>query len=175
MNAPTKGAIIYSSRYGATKQYAEWLAGMLKWPLLIAENTTNKDLAVFDTLIIGSSVYVGRLLIKNWLKSHNPALGDKDLSFFIVCGTPASEREKQETITRTNIPHDLIGPNNIFFLPGRLTIDRLSWRDRFMLKMGARLLKDPVKKAAMLKDIDEVKKEHLYPILQHVRAPLQVI
>jgi menaquinone-dependent protoporphyrinogen IX oxidase len=175
MNSPTKGAVIYSSRYGATQQYAEWLAEELKWPLLEAENTTNKDLAPYDTLIIGSSVYIGKLLIKSWLKSHDPVLGDKDLFFFIVCGTPASEREKQETIARINIPHDLIGPENVFFLPGRLTIGNLSWKDKFMLRMGARLLKDPAKKASILKDIDEVKKEHLSPILQHVAAPIEVI
>jgi len=175
MNASIKGAVIYSSRYGATQQYAAWLAGELKWPLLEAEDTSDKDLAPYDALIIGSSVYIGKLLIKGWLKDHNPVLGAKDLFFFIVCGTPASEREKQETIARTNIPHDLIGPENVFFLPGRLTIGKLSWRDKFMLKMGARLLKDPVKKAAMLKDIDEVRKEHLAPILQHVTAPLEVI
>ncbi|HVV07082.1 MAG TPA: flavodoxin domain-containing protein [Puia sp.] len=175
MTPSTKGAIIYSSRYGATQQYAEWLAEKLKWPLLTAETTSTKDLAPFNTLVIGSSVYIGRLLIKGWLKTHNPALGDKDLSFFIVCGTPASERAQQETIARTNIPHDLIGPENVFFLPGRLLIDRLSWKDKFMLRMGARLQKDPAKKASMVRDVDGVKKEHLTPILQHVRAPLQVI
>ncbi|HEY8969523.1 MAG TPA: flavodoxin domain-containing protein [Puia sp.] len=172
MNPSTKGAILYSSRYGATRQYAEWLANELQWPLLLADNTTNKDLAAYDTLIIGSSVYIGRLLIKDWLKKHNPVLGDKELSFFIVCATPASERQQQETIARTSIPHDLIGPENVFFLPGRLTIDKLSWRDRLMLKMGARLQKDPAKKASMLADVDNVRKEYLAPVLQHVMAEI---
>jgi len=175
MNPSTKGAIIYSSRYGATRQYAEWLAGELQWPLLKAENTTYEDLIPYDRLIIGSSVYIGKLLIKGWLKANSPMLGDKDLSFFIVCGTPASERQQQETIARTNIPHDLIGPKNVFFLPGRLTFDRLSWRDRFMLKMGARLQKDPAKKASMLANVDNVRKEHLAPILQHITTPAEVI
>ena len=170
MNPSTKGAILYSSRYGATRQYAEWLANELQWPLLATGNITNTDLAAYDSLIIGSSVYIGRLLIKDWLKKHNPVLGDKDLSFFIVCATPASERDQQETIARTNIPHDLIGPENVFFLPGRLTIGKLSWRDRLMLRMGARMQKDPAKKAAMLSDVDYVRKEHLAPILQHVTA-----
>jgi menaquinone-dependent protoporphyrinogen IX oxidase len=175
MKSSTNGAIIFSSRYGATRQYADWLAESLQWPLLEAESTTNKDLAAYDRLIIGSSVYIGKLLIKGWLKRHNPTLGDKDLSFFIVCGTPASDRQQQETIARTNIPHDLIGPENVFFLPGRLLIDKLSWKDKFMLRMGARLQKDPAKKASMLRNLDGVRKEHLAPILQHVATPAEVI
>ncbi|HVU57937.1 MAG TPA: flavodoxin domain-containing protein [Puia sp.] len=175
MNPSTKGAILYSSRYGATHQYAEWLSEELKWPLLNAGETTTKDLASYDTLLIGSSVYIGELLIKNWLKIHNPVLGDKDLLFFIVCGTPASEREELDRIARANIPHDLIGPENVFFLPGRVIIGRLSWRDRFMLKMGARLQKDPAKKASMLRDADNVKKEHLSPILHHITTPVEIL
>lgn len=175
MNASTKGAIVYCSRYGATRQYAEWLAEELKWPLLRAEKTTYEDLLLYDTLIIGSSVYIGKLLIKGWLKANNPALGDKNVLFFIVCGTPASEREQQQTIARTNIPHDLIGPDNVFFLPGRVVISKLSWRNKFMLKMGARLQKDPAKAASMRKDVDNVRKEHIAPILQHATTPLEVI
>jgi len=175
MNSSTKGAILYSSRYGATRQYAEWLAEELKWPLLKAESITTQDLASYDTLLIGSSVYIGKLLVKSWLKSHEPALRNKDLLFFIVCGTPASERQQQETIARTNILNNLLRKGNVFFLPGRLTIRNLSWKHRFLLKMGARMLKDPAKKAAMLKDIDEVRKEHLAPILQHITAPIEVI
>ena len=174
MNPSTKGAIIYSSRYGATRQYAEWLSEELKWPLLKAENTAYEDLISYETLIIGSSVYIGKLLIKAWLRINSPILGDKNLLFFIVCGTPASEKEEQDKIARTNIPRDIIGPANVFFLPGRVAMGKLSWRDRFMLKMGARLQKDPAKKAAMLKDVDGVRKELLAPILQNVPAPFEI-
>lgn len=175
MTTSAKGAIIYSSRYGATRQYAEWLSEELKWPLLQAEDTSAKDLATYNPLIIGSSVYIGRLLIKDWLKTHNPALGDKDILFFIVCGTPASHRQVLDNITHTNIPHDLIGPKNVFFLPGRMIMANLSWKDKVLLRLGARLQKDPAKKQAMLRDVDNIKREHLLPILEQAAAPVEIL
>ena len=39
-----------------------------------------------------------------------------------------------------------------------------------MLKMGARLTKDPVEKKAMLTDFDHVKKENVFPIIEAVRT-----
>jgi hypothetical protein len=44
----------------------------------------------------------------------------------------------------------------------------LSAWDRFMLKMGARLTKNPVEKKAMLTDFDHVKKEKVIPIIEAV-------
>jgi menaquinone-dependent protoporphyrinogen IX oxidase len=143
--------------------------------MLKAESTTQKDLASFDTLIIGSPVYIGRLLIKRWLKTNASFLGDKELIFFIVCGTPASERVQQESIAASNIPHELISLTNIFFLPGRVVRNNLSWKDRLMLKIGARLQKDPAKRASMDRDVDEVKKEYLSPILRLVASPLTIV
>jgi menaquinone-dependent protoporphyrinogen IX oxidase len=143
--------------------------------MLEAESATAGDIASYDTLVIGSPVYIGKLLIKSWLKRYSKAFGDKTLLFFIVCGTPASEREQQVAFAQNNIPHDLIGPANVFFLPGRLSIEKLSLRDRLMLWMGTRLEKDPVKKAAMHNDNDGVKRELLVPIIQQIQVSAPAI
>ncbi len=45
----------------------------------------------------------------------------------------------------------------------------LSRWDRFMLKMGAKLTKDPVEKETMLTDFDNVKKENILPLVEAVR------
>jgi len=164
-----KGLIIYKSKYGATQQYAEWISRQLRLPIADPDIISSNDLTTYDFLVIGTSVYIGKMLLRNWIKKNRTALQGKKLFLFVVCATPASQGAKQRQILESNIPQGLFRQDQVFFLPGRLRIQQLSWRDRFLLKMGARLEKDPHKKEAMLRDIDAVKSEHLNALLQAAR------
>jgi menaquinone-dependent protoporphyrinogen IX oxidase len=144
------------------------MGSLLGLPLLEAAETSPKELAGYDYLLIGSPVYMGKLLIKHWLESGRKYIEDKELLFFVVSATPDSEREKQDEILRANIPADLRAPRNVFFLPGRVTIENLSWYDKFFLKMGARRQRDKAKKEAMTHDSDNVSKENLINIVKRV-------
>jgi len=170
MSLIRKGALIYSSRYGATRQYAEWIGQQLQIPAMDIDELYPGELERFDYLVLGTSVYIGKMLIKGWLHRHLEQLRSKQLVLFVVCGTPSSERQKQEQIVRDNVPEGLIPLEKIFFLPGRLSIGELSWKDRLLLKMGARLEKDLVKKAAMSHDIDGVKKENITGVVNGAKT-----
>ena len=155
-----KGIIIYKGKYGATQQYAEWLSEELHLPVLKPENLTASNLPLYDIVIIGSSVYEGNLLMKNWLKKYVEILQSKKVFLFIVCATPPTENEKLQTIAKNNIPA-MLNHCAVYFLHGRMILKQLSWIDRFMMKMGARLQKDPQVKKEMLQDFDAVKKENI--------------
>ena len=74
--------VIYKSKYGATSQYAEWIAADLNLRALESEEVSNVELEDHDTLIIGSSVYIGKLLISKWLKNNLSILMEKkDIPF----------------------------------------------------------------------------------------------
>jgi menaquinone-dependent protoporphyrinogen IX oxidase len=168
-----KGAIIYKGKYGATRQYAEWLGEELNIPVLDLEIVSASMLAKYNYIIAGASVYAGRMQNKNWLIRNSKILQGKKLFLFIVCATPSSEKEKLNGIIKTNIPAALEGLADIFFLAGRLVISKLSWIDRLVLKMGASLEKDPARKKAMLQDFDSVKKENLKMLIHAVSAYTQ--
>lgn len=165
-----KGAILYKGKYGATRQYAEWLGEALDVPTLELEHVSARNLAKFDYIIAGASVYAGRLQNKSWLKRNSKILQGKKLFLFIVCATPSSEKEKLNEILNANIPDALVNRADTYFLRGRLIISKLSWTDRLVLRMGASLEKDPARKKAMLQDFDSVKKENINVLLQAVTA-----
>lgn len=164
-----KALIIYQSKYGATAQYAEWLSEALALPVQTAKESNAYTLGDAEYLVIGTSVYVGKLLLKKWLHDNQYILKNKTLFLFIVSGGSASDKKQQQAIISANIPGLLINQCEIFFLPGRLIKKNLSWPDRFMLKMGAMLEKDPVKKSAMHNDIDAVSKTHLTEMVEAVK------
>ncbi len=163
-----KGIVIYKGKYGATKQYALWAGQALNLPVMTAENIHGSPLKQYDFLVIGTSVYIGKLQIRKWLKENLALLRGKKIFLFQVAGTPTHEKEKRQAYNRASIPEELLNDCTFFFLPGRMIMDKLSWMDRFMLKMGARLTKDPVEKSSMLSEYDEVNKDCLVGLLQEV-------
>jgi len=164
-----KGLILYKGKYGATRQYAVWAGYVLQLPIITVDHCTDQDIADRDTIILGSSVYMGKLLIKDWLYEHRELLRNKKLIIFIVSATPNSEAEKQEGIVRNNIPSGIVDRNNIFFLPGKLEKKKLEWKDRIILALGASLEKDPARKKAMREDMNGVEKQALTPLINAVR------
>lgn len=169
MSLTLKGAIICKSRYGAARQYAEWIGDRLDLPIFDPD-TDKPQLKDYDYLLIGSSVYVGKMLIRNWLVKHKDEISSKRLFFFVVCATPGTEKVKRQKIITDNIPAGLIDDHDIFFLPGRLIISKLSWMDRLLLRLGSRMEKDPQKRAAMRQDMDGMDRRHLAPLIDSVKS-----
>jgi len=165
-----KGLVIYKGKYGATKQYAMWIGQELQLPVASSDRFPVDELPKYDYFILGSSVYIGKLEISKWLKKNFDTLVSKKLFFFQVAGTPINEKEKRENYNRDSIPPTLLNRAETFFFPGRMIMRNLSGWDRFMLKMGAKLTKDPQEKKAMLSDFDHVKKENVLPIIDAIRT-----
>jgi menaquinone-dependent protoporphyrinogen IX oxidase len=163
-----QGIIFYKGKYGATEQYVSWLAEQLQLPSIPADDFSSSRILMSDFVVIASSVYIGKWLLRDWLKQHSPFLKNKKIFLLVVCGTPSSEKEKQKEIARNNFPSEVLHESEIFFLPGRLTIAKLSWKHRLLLRMGSMLEKDPEKKKAMQHDIDGVKKELLTPVINRI-------
>lgn len=168
-----KGIVIYKGKYGATKQYAEWLGQMFGLPVVMTDNINGNQLKEYDFLLIGSSVYIGKLQIQKWLKSNITFISDKKVFFFQVAATPPGEKQKRQAYNQASISEELRNRFEFYFLPGRLSMQKLSWVDRVMLKMGALLTKDPKAKKGMLTDYDEVTKDKIYGISAAVKKYLQ--
>jgi len=147
------GIVLYKSRYGATRQYADWIGADLRLPVIDPERIDEKLLAACDFLLIGTSVYNGDLLLKTWLRGSTHHLKDKKLFFFIVCA-PSPDVNRHGQIIMDNIPSVLLRPaTDIFFLPGRwITED------------------GPAKRDILSQDNDAVKKENIAGVLEAVRT-----
>lgn len=169
-----KGLVIYKGKYGATKQYAMWIGQELKLPVASADRFPVNELPKFDYFILGSSVYIGKLEIRDWLKKNFDLLQSKKILFFQVAASPPEQIEKRASYNKASLPPSILKKIQFYYLPGRMIMRNLSGWDRFMLKMGAKLTKDPVEKKAMLTDFDHVKKEKVIPIVEGIRTLLKM-
>lgn len=62
-----KGVIIYKSKYGSTRQYAEWICAETGFDLFDVKQCPH-NLSQYDLVVLGSNVIAGRLS----LAGYNP-------------------------------------------------------------------------------------------------------
>ena len=169
-----KGVVVYKGRYGATAQYASWIGNILQLPVYENDELNNVRLNEFDYVIAGTSVYVGKLLLANWINSHEKILSSKKFFLFVVCATPPAEVVELNNLIEKNISPALQKKMKVFFLRGKMIKSKLSVIDRVVLHMGAWLQKDQSEKEKMLTDFDDVRQENLVPVLNAIRTDLPV-
>jgi hypothetical protein len=157
MTTSPDGVIVYKSRYGTTQQYAEWIKKKLRMPRIDPERLDASILAACDFLVIGTPVYQGEMLIRDWLWLNQPRLSTKRLFFFIVC-LHFTDAEKRRQMIADNIPGSLLADCEFYFLPGRVIVETLSAED-------ARLLD-----AQASPPLTHVTEERIRPLVESVRA-----
>jgi menaquinone-dependent protoporphyrinogen IX oxidase len=170
-----KGIIIYKGKYGATRQYADWLSEEFKLPAVPADDIMKEQLEDYDFFILGSSVYIGKLQLASWIKENIQSLTGKKIFFFLVSATPPAETTKLNEYINSGVPDQVRNNMEVYYLHGKMKIKELSWKDRFILHMGALLVKDPVAKKKMLTDFNEVKKGNLNLFIKDLETYLSSI
>ena len=162
-----EGIIIYKGKYGATSQYAKWLGEALELPVVQAGTETMEQLADVESVILGTSIYIGTLQLKNWIKENQAFLATKKLYLFLVTGTSLDETEKLEGYLKNNIPEELRRKCKCFFFPGKLEFNGLSWSDKLLLKIGAWLSKGS-KNEISLVDYNKVNRQYIADLVKAV-------
>lgn len=102
--------IIYSSRYGCTADCANYLKEGLSGTaaLIDIENTDSKNIEMtgYDTVILGSSIYVGAVSkkLRIFCKENETTLNKKRVGIFLCC---AFSEQATEYISK-NFPPSLV-------------------------------------------------------------------
>ncbi|MHA1777557.1 MAG: hypothetical protein DRO88_14335 [Promethearchaeia archaeon] len=115
-----KIAIIYASRYGATKEIAEKMeenaqAADVDVSLVDVKNTFKLDLTAFDGVVVGGGIQIGKIpsSLRKFLKKKRAVLNlfKNNFGVFLVCGTakdPAGvETAKEKYLTPLLTKYDL--------------------------------------------------------------------
>jgi menaquinone-dependent protoporphyrinogen IX oxidase len=163
-----KGVVIYNGNYGATKQYAEWIGKKLNLSIINSHDISGSQLTNYSFIVLGSSVYFGKLLLSKWLKENLSFLHNKRLFLFSVSGTPPDQTQVLQGYIQNSVPAEIRNSMEVYFFPGRLNTRSLSWFHYYMLKVGAWLENDPATKKRMLTEYDAVQIEHIRPLERSV-------
>ena len=169
MGTSLNGVIVFKSYYGSTKQYAEWTRKELRIPMIEPERLDDGVLAICDFVVIGTPVYRGKMLIRDWLGENRWRLRGKRLFLFVVC-THFADRERQLMMIRDNIPEGMLASCEAWFLPGKVMIGELTEADRLFLNLENLTEDERVEKDAATQASDPVREGNITQLLERVRA-----
>jgi menaquinone-dependent protoporphyrinogen IX oxidase len=132
LNADKKVLVIYKSKYGSTKRYAQWIAEEVEADLEDSSEIKTDDLQKYDTIVFGGSLHaVGikgvKILIDNFEK-----IKDKKLIVYGVGATPLRE-ETVVQVFNANFKEDIRDKINFFYLRGAFNYDKLSIGDKTLM------------------------------------------
>jgi menaquinone-dependent protoporphyrinogen IX oxidase len=170
------GIILYQSKYGATKKYAEWLSAETGFPVLEVKKAKIEDVVSYDVLVLGGGVYASGITGLSFIKKHFEVLKDKKLLVFCVAASPYNEEAMRE-LAASNLKGELSGIP-LFYCRGAWDLQKMNVVDRTMCRMLFKMIgkKDPSTlehwERALMEagdsSCDWTDKKYLEPIIEHL-------
>ena len=114
MGSNNKIVVIYKSKYGSTKKYAEWIAKSVNGELLENKNIKGEALDKYDTIVYGGGLYAGGIAGVKLIKNNINKLKGKKVIVFAV-GTAPEKEEHIEHFMKHNFDEEMKEKLNIFF------------------------------------------------------------
>ena len=137
------GIVIYRSKYGAARKYAEWISERTGFVLKDIVDVRQKDILAADNVVVGFGVYAATLPGINFLSRNSRDLVGKRV-FIYACGaSPYDERAVEELHDKVFVGP--LEPLPLFYMRGAFDINSMSFMDRQMCRMliGAVRRKEP--------------------------------
>ena len=138
-----KGIIVYKSKYGATKKYAQWLREETGFDMIKVSDAKVVDLKKYEVLILAGGIYASGIPVTSFLKKNIKALADKKIIVFCDGASPYEEsafnaiRERVMTAELKDIP--------LYYCRGAFDLESMSFMDRNLCKILQKVVvkKDP--------------------------------
>jgi menaquinone-dependent protoporphyrinogen IX oxidase len=127
--------VVYKSKYGSTKQYAEWIAEELGCNAVEAKSVKADDLLQYDTIIYGGGLYAEIINGVSLITKNKQKLSGKKIVIYTTGITPLDVRayydgEVLEKNFKNGVPENI----KIFNLLGKMKLDELTLPHRAALK-----------------------------------------
>lgn len=127
------GVILYKSKYGATKKYANWLSEETRFPMIETTKAKIDQIQKYDVIILGGGIYALGIAGLSFLRKRIGVLQDKKILVFCAGASPYEERAFHE-IVEHNMKDKLAGIP-CYYCRGAWDMSAMSVVDRNLCKM----------------------------------------
>lgn len=171
-----KGIILYQSKYGATKKYAQWLQEATQFECVETKKADMKKVQEYDVIILGGGIYASGIAGLSFLKKNIQSLADKKIVVFCVGASPYDEGAFAE-IYNHNFKEELRDVP-CFYCRGAWDEEAMSFTDRTLCRMLQKAVAkqdpatyEPWQKALMCaagQKCDWTDRKYIEPILDYI-------
>lgn len=136
--------IIYGSKHGATERCSKALKNKLRGEVVIVniKKDTVPDLNSFESIVIGGSIYAGRIQkeIREFTFKNANILKSKKIGLFVCC---MSEGEKAISQLNESLPIELVSMATAKeHFGGGFTFSKMNFFEKFIIKMVSKKQKN---------------------------------
>ncbi len=174
----SKGIIIYQSKYGATKKYADWLKERTGFETVETKKAGKEMLKGRETVILCGGIYASGIAGISFLRKNRQSLQGKQTAIFCVGASPYDEKALEE-IKAHNLKEDL-KDIPVFYGRGAWNESAMTFPDRTMCRMLQKSVakKDPSTYEPWMKalmcavgeECDWTDPEYLEPLLKYLNG-----
>lgn len=138
-----KGIILYQSKYGSTKKYAQWLEEATGFEVMEVKKAKADTINDYDTVVLCGAVYASGIAGVSYLRKNKNMLAGKRTAVFCVGASPYDEKALGE-IKEHNLKEDL-KEIPMFYGRGAWDEEGMTFTDRTMCRMLQKAVgkKDP--------------------------------
>ena len=130
-----KTIVIYKTKYGSTKTYAEWISEELGCDAVDAKKITADELLKYDTIIYGGGLYAEVINGVSLITKNIEKLGNKKLIVYTTGITPLDCRDYYDKmVIEKNFKPEMAPKIKMYNFPGKMIINELSMVHRTALK-----------------------------------------
>ncbi len=146
--------VVYKTKYGSTKTYAEWIAEELSCEAVDAKNINAQKLSEYDTIIYGGGLYAEVINGVSLITKNLDKLKDKKIAVYTTGITPLDCRAYYDTyVIEKNFKGGVPENVRLFNFLGKMKMDELSLVHRTALKSLKKIMqgkKNPSEMEKML-------------------------
>ena len=174
-----KAIVIYKSKTGYTKKYAEWIAKGLSADIFDVSKVDINMITKYDTIIYGGSLYAVGINGVNLIKQNIDKLKDKKIVVFATGASPPRESALNE-VRDKNFTIEQQKYIKFFYLRGGFNYSELNLFDKILMtllkwkiksKKKDELTTDEIGMLAVYdKSVDFTKKENIDEIISYVNS-----
>lgn len=129
-----KAIVIYRSKTGFVKKYAEWIAEDLSTKAVPGDEITIEDLLEYDTIIFGGGLYAGGINGIKLIKKNLDKLKGKKIVLFATGASPG-RKEEIDGVWDKNFTKEEQNEIDFFYLRGGFNYDKLGVKDKMLMTL----------------------------------------
>lgn len=135
-----KAVVVYKSKTGYVKRYAEWISEALGCEVLENKRLKAADLQKYDMIILGGGLYAGSINGFDFLKRNFDSLKEKQIILWTTGLNPGREEDMAPIWMRT-LTEDQRAKCKTFYLRGGIDFNKLRGMDKWMMKIFCAMLR----------------------------------
>lgn len=171
-----KTLVVYRSKTGFTKTYAEWIAHVLAADLREHGSVRPEQFVAYDTIIYGGGLYAGGINGVGLIKNNLGTLKDKRVIVFAT-GTSVVSEDTTIRIQKQNFTPDQLNLIQFLYLRGGFDYQKLKLIDKALVTLFKTILKhkkdvtsdEQAMLAVFAQPVDFTKEQNIAPLLLSIR------